>query len=116
MLQLLVTLLPAAETYHAAAVQQLWQIFDTSCAACLSCTLALHSLQSALEEQACSFADGLLVRRAEAVQRLLSGAKAAVAGANRSGPQLSGGVLNALLEALLFHRLLRDEGMHPPAR
>ena len=116
-LDLLVTLLPAIQTYDVSAASRLWPPFAAACSQCLPCALALHSLHTALEEQSCIFAEALIVQRAECVEAALKRATTAAlaSGSNGSSLELGTDVVHALLEALLFHTLLRDQGSAPPA-
>jgi hypothetical protein len=111
---LLATLFPALETYDCAAAAQLWPPLATACTTCLSCALAYHSLQTMLEDRNSSLADELLVHRAVHLERTLQQACAKLSSSARAAgaAELGNGVVHALLEALLFQRLLRDHGVH----
>lgn len=100
-------LLPALETYNIDAAARLWPPLCAACARCLACTLAAHNVYAAVQQQGCSLADGLIVQRAESVQGVLEQARVVVQQA-QADVQLDAPVLHALLEALLFHGLLRD--------
>ena len=107
--ELLLALLPALETYNTEAAARLWPLLCAACARCLACTLAAHSVHCSLQQQGCSLADGLIVERAASVQQALQQACATMQAA-QAAVQLDSAVLHALLEALLFHGLLRDAG------
>jgi hypothetical protein len=109
----MLTALPAIQTYDVDAASRLWPPCARACSHCLPCVLALHSLQSALEEQSCIFAQALLVQRCECIEAALQRALASVASSDiASSLQLGTDVVHALLEALLFHSLLQDQGAH----
>ena len=112
-LELATALLPAIETYHFEASARLWPVFDAACSHCLACVLARHSSHGALEAQGCTLADAMLISRAEAVSATLCGAeeKAEELAAAGRALQPEAPLVHALLEVLLFHRLLQDQGL-----
>lgn len=92
----------------------LWRAVERSCSACLQCICACHQLQQdlAADDATAAAAEQLLCRRATSVAESLSETAAGISAAadQAAAAEASGAALFALLEALVFHRLLRDDG------
>jgi hypothetical protein len=91
----------------------LWAAVERSCSTCLPCIFACHQLQQALGASNEAAAADLLCHRAAAIAKALQNASNVTEAASSStaAAQASGNALYAFLEALVFHRLLRDLGV-----